>query len=147
MVVTGTKYFFCSASKRLHHPSSSSTPTDPLFSSAIVVDANTESDPAHSSMVLGFHGNGPLEISPIGCIASEVQHPDRSEGASMSCEEGGLLKEMKEKEPDVGREVRLADKVPCLQKFLSTPRKDIPMQVSVYEVNYTYEAQNLCAFA
>lgn len=53
------------------------------------------------------------------------------EGVSVSGEEGALSEEMKE-ESDSKRKEQLVEKVPCQQKFPSTPSKDVHMQVSTY---------------
>ena len=119
----------------MRHPSSSSTPSNPLFSSAIVFDADTDGDPAHSSMIVGLHDNGPPDVSPIGCSGvggSDMQSVSvEGEGVSVSGEEGALSEEMKE-ESDSKRKEQLVEKVPCQQKFPSTPSKDVHMQVSTY---------------
>ena len=77
-------------------------------------------------MILGVHGNGPPDISPIGCSGSEMQ------SVSASGEEGGSSEETKEKEGSgiQYRKERLAEKVSCQQKYPSTPSKDVHMQVS-----------------
>lgn len=82
-------------------------------------------------MILGLHGNGPLDISPIGCSGSEMQ------SVSVSGGEGCSSEETKEKKGSgiVDRKKQLVEKVPYQQqKFPSTPNKDVHMQVSTYKM-------------
>lgn len=137
LVMGGHRYMchsLCRVSKQpLRAPSSSS---NPLFSSAIVFDADTDGDPAHSSMIIGLHDNGPPGISPIGCSgvgSSDMQSVSvEEEGVGVSGEDEGLSKETKEKEGFGGGGIKeqLGDRVPNQQKFPSTPGKDVHMQVS-----------------
>ena len=64
--------------KITRHPSNSSTPgpSNPLFSPAVLFKsarADTSTNPAHSSMVLGVPGGLFPDVSPIGGGCSEVQ--------------------------------------------------------------------------
>ena len=141
-------FTLCRVSKhplRVH--SSSSSSSNPLFSSAIVFDADTNGDPAHSSMIIGLHDNGPPDVSPIGCSGVGGSSDMQSVSVERECvsvsseEEGGSAncKEMKEKEGfDDNRKEQLVDEVPNQQKFPSTPSKDVHMQVSTCTVNSKY---------
>ena len=141
-------FTLCRVSKhplRVH--SSSSSSSNPLFSSAIVFDVDTDGDPAHSSMIIGLHDNGPPDVSPIGCSGvgggSDMQSVSvERECVSVSSEEEGgstNCKEMKEKEGfGDDRKEQLVDQVPNQQKFPSTPSKDVHMQVSTCSINSKY---------
>ena len=129
-LITYTYPMLCSITKKtVRHPSSSSTPSNPLLFSPAIIFKNAKndsiiSDPSRSSMVVGVPGGLLPDISPISC--NEVGQGEELGGVvEASPTDDGT-------ERVTGGEFKEPRKVLSRQKlFPSTPCKDVHMEVSV----------------